>query len=112
MIAAQQEEVLRVFDLVGEQQTDRLQRLLSSVDVVAQEEVVSLGREAAVLKQTQQISVLTVNVPWWMMAAAEEWINRKVKGQLHPDSSRKGPTGRARKHSEASDHLNGKQQQI
>jgi len=62
VVAAQQEEVLRVFDLVGEQQADGLQRLLAAVDVVAQEEVVRLRRKAAVLEQTQQIVVLAVDV--------------------------------------------------
>jgi hypothetical protein len=35
VVAAQHEEVLRVLDLVGEQQADGLERLLASVDVVA-----------------------------------------------------------------------------
>ena len=35
VVAAQNEEVLGVLDLVGEQQADGLERLLSSVDVVA-----------------------------------------------------------------------------
>ncbi len=62
VIAAQQEKVLREFDLVGEQETNRLQRLLASVHIVAQEQVVGLGRKAAVLEQAQQIVVLTVDV--------------------------------------------------
>lgn len=35
VVPSQQEEVLRVFDFVREQQADRLQRLLASIDVVA-----------------------------------------------------------------------------
>ena len=35
MVPAQQEEVFRVLDLVGEEETDGLQRLLASIDVVA-----------------------------------------------------------------------------
>ena len=62
MVAAQQKEVLRVLDLVGEQQTDGLQRLLAPVHVVPQEEVVRLGGEASVLKQAQQVVVLAVDV--------------------------------------------------
>ena len=58
MVAPEEEEVLRVLDLVGEQQADRLQRLLPPVHVVAQEKVVRLGREPPVLKQPQQIVVL------------------------------------------------------
>ncbi len=62
VIAAQDEEVLGVLDLVGQQQADGLERLLAAVDVVAQEEVVGLGREAAILEQPQQVVVLAVDV--------------------------------------------------
>lgn len=62
VIAAQQEEVLRVLDLVRQQQTYRLQRLLPSVNVVAQKQVVRLGRKTAVFEQPQKIGVLTVYV--------------------------------------------------
>ncbi len=65
VVAAQQEKVLREFDLVGEQETDGLQRLLAPVHVVAQEQVVGLGRKPAVLEQTQQVVVLTVDVTWF-----------------------------------------------
>ena len=58
VVAPEEEEVLRVLDLVGEQQADRLQRLLPPVHVVAQEQVVRLGRETAVLEQPQQVVVL------------------------------------------------------
>lgn len=62
MVAAEQEEVLGVLDLVGEQQADRLERLLAAVHVVAEEQVVGLWREAAVLEQPQQVCVLAVDV--------------------------------------------------
>lgn len=62
MIAPQQEKVLWVFDFVGQQQADRLQRLFASVHVVAQEQVVGLRGESTVLEQPQQICVLTVDV--------------------------------------------------
>lgn len=62
MIAAQQEEVLWIFDFVRQQQANGLQRLFAAIDVVAQKQIVGLGREAAVLEQTQQVIVLTVDV--------------------------------------------------
>ena len=62
MVAAQDEEVLGVLDLVGEQQADRLEGLFAAVDVVAEEEVVCFGWEAAVLEQSQQVVVLSVDV--------------------------------------------------
>ena len=63
MVAAQHEAVLGVLDLVREKQADRLKTLLASVDVVAEENVVGLGGEAAVLKEAQQVVVLAVDVP-------------------------------------------------
>ncbi|KAG7267269.1 hypothetical protein CRUP_014998 [Coryphaenoides rupestris] len=46
----------------GQQQADGLQGLLAPVHVVAQEQVVGLWREAAVLKEPQQVRVLAVDV--------------------------------------------------
>ena len=62
MIATQNEEVLRVLDLVGKEQADGLEGLLATVDVVTQEEVVGLGRKAAIFEQAQEIIVLAVNI--------------------------------------------------
>ena len=39
--------------LISEKETDSLEGLLATVNVVAQEEIVGLWREAAILKQTQ-----------------------------------------------------------
>ena len=62
VVAAQQEEVLRELDLEAQQQQHALHRLLPAVDVVAQEEVVGLRREAAKLEHAQQVGVLAVDV--------------------------------------------------
>ena len=62
VISTQNEEVLRIFDLVGQQQADSLQGLLAAINVVAHEEVVRRGREAPVLEEPQQVVVLPVNV--------------------------------------------------
>lgn len=62
VVPAEDEEVLRVLDLVGEQQADGLERLLAAVDVVAEKEVVCLWREAAVLEQAEEVVVLAVYV--------------------------------------------------
>ena len=64
MVAAQQEEVLGVLDLVGQQQADGLQGLFPPVYVVAQEQVVALRRKAPVLKEPEQVIVLPVDVAW------------------------------------------------
>lgn len=64
MVAPEQEEVLRVFDLVRQQQADGLQRLLPSVHIVAQEQVVGLWGEAAILEEPQQVCVLSMDITW------------------------------------------------
>jgi len=49
VVAAKQEEVLRVFYLVSQEEAGRLQRLFATVDIVAKELVSGLGRESTVL---------------------------------------------------------------
>lgn len=62
MIATQQEKVLWIFDLVGEKQADGLQRLLPSIHVVTQEQVVTLWGEASIFKEPEQIIVLAMDI--------------------------------------------------
>ncbi len=62
MIAAEDEEVLGILDLVRQEKADGLQRLLSSVDVVSQEEVVGFRRESTIFEQTQEIVILAMNI--------------------------------------------------
>ena len=42
MIAAQDEEIFGIFDLVGEEEADYLKGLLASIDVVTEVEIVGL----------------------------------------------------------------------
>lgn len=62
VVTTQDEEVLGVLDLVGEKQTDGLERLLATVDVVTEEKVVGLRGESAVFEKAQEIVVLTVDI--------------------------------------------------
>ena len=62
VVTAEDEEVLGVLDLVGEEQADGLERLLATVDVITKEEVVGLRRETTVLEQTQEVVVLAVDI--------------------------------------------------
>ena len=62
MVAPEEEEVFWILDFVGEEETYRLQGLLASVHVVAQKQVVGLGRETAVFEQPQKVVELTVDV--------------------------------------------------
>lgn len=62
VVTSKDEEVFGVLDLVGEKQADGLKRLLSSVDIITEEEVIGLGREATVLEESEKIVVLSVNI--------------------------------------------------
>ena len=55
MIASQKEEVLLELGLVGKKQDNSLEGVLSSVNVITEEQIVGLGREAAVLKESEQV---------------------------------------------------------
>jgi hypothetical protein len=71
VVAAKDKEVLGVFDLVREEQADGLERLLATVYVVAEEKVVGLWWETAILEQTEQIIVLAVDI-------SADLVGRKV----------------------------------
>ena len=62
VVSSEQKEILWVFDFVSEEETDGLEGLFASVDVVAQEEVVGVWGEAAVLKESEEVVVLAVDV--------------------------------------------------
>ena len=51
-----------LLDFVSEEEADSFQGLLSSIDVVSQEQVVGLWRKGAVLEETEQVVVLAVHV--------------------------------------------------
>jgi hypothetical protein len=62
VVAAEQEEILGILDLVCQQKTYGFERLLAGVDVVAEEGVIRLRWEAAVFEQPQEIAILPVDV--------------------------------------------------
>lgn len=62
MVSTQDEEIFWVFDLVGKEEADGLERLLSTIDVISKEKVVGLWGESAVLEKAEEIIVLAVNV--------------------------------------------------
>ena len=64
MVASQEEEILWVLDLVGQEEADGLHGLLPSVYVVPQEQVVGVWWEGAILKQPQQVRVLAMDVAY------------------------------------------------
>ncbi len=62
VVPTQNKKILWVLDLVRQQQANGLERLLSAVYVVAKEKVVCLWGKAAILKESEQVVVLSVNV--------------------------------------------------
>ncbi len=62
VVATKEEEVLWVLDLVGEQEADGFEALLATVNIIAEEEVVGIGRETTILKEAKKVIVLAVNI--------------------------------------------------
>jgi len=62
VVASKNEEIFRVLDFVRHQQTDGFQRLLSPINIVTKENVIRLGRESTVLKETEKVIILAMNV--------------------------------------------------
>ena len=84
VVASQDKKVLGILDLVGQEEADGLERLLAAVNVVAEEEIVGLWREAAVLEETQQVIVLSVNVA----ANLGTRVSRSARVQVRVQRSR------------------------
>jgi hypothetical protein len=76
VVASQDEEVLGVLDLVGQEEADGFEGLLSTVDVVTEEEVVGLGREATVLEEAQQVVILPVDIAANLCTGRGHLVNR------------------------------------
>jgi hypothetical protein len=64
VVSSEQEEIFGILDLVSEEKAHCLEGLLASVNVITQEEVVGIGREATVLKESQQVEVLTMHITY------------------------------------------------
>lgn len=62
VVPPQKEEVLRVFELVAKEEEDSLEGLLAAIDIVAEEEIVGVGRETAHLEHADQVGVLAVDI--------------------------------------------------
>jgi len=62
VVSSQQEEVFRVFNFVGQKKANGLKRLLTSIHIVSQKQVVCFWRETSILKKSEEIVVLAVNV--------------------------------------------------
>ena len=64
MVPTQKEKVFGVFDLVAQEEEDRLETLLPAIDVITQKEIIRRGGESTHLKETYEIAVLSMNVSY------------------------------------------------
>lgn len=78
VVTTENEEVLGVFDLVSQKEADGFKRLLATVNVVTEEQVVGLGREATVFEKTQKIVVLAVDITADLIKAPPGQFPRKI----------------------------------
>jgi hypothetical protein len=62
VVASKNEKVFWVLDLVGKQQAHDLKRLLASVNVITEKEIVRLRRKPTIFEQSQEISILAVYI--------------------------------------------------
>jgi len=62
VISTKNKKVFGVFDLVGKEQANGFQGLFSSIDIIAQEQVIGFRREATVLKKSEEVIILAMNV--------------------------------------------------
>lgn len=62
VVPSQQEEVLRVFDLVTEKEENSFEALLATVDIIAKEKIIGGGRETTHFEQPNEVRVLAMNV--------------------------------------------------
>mmetsp|Transcript_5553 Transcript_5553/g.8405 ORF Transcript_5553/g.8405 Transcript_5553/m.8405 type:complete len:254 (+) Transcript_5553:335-1096(+) len=63
MVPPQNEEVVRIFDFVRQQKTDGFETVLPSVHIISEEKVVGIRREVAILKETEEVIILTMDIP-------------------------------------------------
>lgn len=87
VVATQNEEVLGVLDLVGQEKADRLERLLATVDVVTEEQVVRLWGETAVFEKAEEVIVLTVDVAADLLGL-KEWGQQSAQTPGRPAATR------------------------
>ena len=67
VISSQNKEIFRVFDLIGKEEANGLERLFTPVNVVTKEKVVGFWREPSVLEKTEKVVVLSMNVACLVM---------------------------------------------
>jgi len=90
MVPTKKKEVLGVLNLIGEEEADSLEGLLTAVDIIAKEEVVGFWGKAAVLEQAEEVVVLAMDVAadlevgqsWMVTSQTEQCIHSDRRFQL------------------------------
>lgn len=82
VVPSEKEEVFRIFDFVCQKKANGLETLLSSIDVVAKEEVIGLGGESTVLEQAQEILILAVDVACWFQKKRSSSSSSRERGDF------------------------------
>jgi len=62
VVATEEEEVLREFDLESEEEADGFKGLATAINVVTEEEVVALWGKATIFEETEKIIILPMSV--------------------------------------------------
>lgn len=62
VVSSENKEVFWIFDFIGQKQADGFKRLFTSVNVVAKEKVVGFWGESSVLKQSEKVVILSMDI--------------------------------------------------
>lgn len=62
MVPSEDEEIVRVLDFEREHQAKDFNVLPASIDIVAQKKIIALGWEPPMLKKSQQVVKLTMDI--------------------------------------------------
>ena len=62
MIASQEKEILRELDLISHKQANTFDGLFPPIDIIAQEQIVSVSRISTIFEEFNKVCELAVNV--------------------------------------------------
>ena len=66
MVASEKEKVLWMLNFICKEKTNTLDRLFSSVNIVSQEEIVSVTGKSSILEEFDEVRELTMNVSTYL----------------------------------------------
>ena len=62
VVSSEQKKVVRVFNFIGQQKTNSLKIVLSPINIISQEQIITLRRESAIIKEPNQVFVLPMDI--------------------------------------------------